>query len=95
MILLQGAEERTAACARAEPTGAHSEDDDRALSAAIKRSAQARPGLRMIVAAKSAASVEESCAATAKFRKIILFYFFRKKEAPSGGSKADSCFRAR
>ena len=40
-----------------------------AHSAAIKRSAQARPGLRMIVAAKSAASVEESCAATAKFRE--------------------------
>ena len=42
-----------------------------AHSAAIKRSAQARPGLRLFVAAKSAASVEESCAATAKFRKKI------------------------
>ena len=42
-----------------------------AHSAAIKRSAQARPGLRLFVAAKSAASVEESCAATAKFRKRI------------------------
>ena len=37
-----------------------------ARSAAVRRPAQALPGLRMIVAAKSAASVEESCAATAK-----------------------------